>query len=174
MKIRNALMGTGLALVLSTFVGLTLNVKSKRDRENSVVDRYKITNYESQIPVVAQVGYSGGISIALGDVNSNGIDELFVADMKTIQMYQNDGEGNFQYPRLIAKHKGYSGYSNAIDLELNDIDKDGDLDLIVGDLEGVAIFKNNGRGEFTQKEDPRNGRLDRLFSDFLKYRSFSN
>jgi hypothetical protein len=119
---------------------------------NAPQEQPRVSNvrYEQSIPINPVDGYAGGVSVVTGDINGDGIDELIVGDMSDIKLYRNDGRGKFSNPELIAKPNAVDGYANAIDLALSDIDKDGDLDLIAGDTKGIAIFYNDGKGNFSQ------------------------
>jgi hypothetical protein len=127
----------------------SVNVKSQGDKNNSQREESK-PNYSQSINTQSKQGYGGAIALDLGDVNSDGIQELVLGDLKSVKLYRNDGKGNFTNPQTITPVQSQGYYSGAIDLKLKDIDRDGDLDLIVGDLYGVLIFYNDGKGNFSQ------------------------
>jgi hypothetical protein len=110
--------------------------------------------YEQSIPYspIAGGGYSAGGDVASGDINGDGFNDLIVADVRKITRYLNNGAGKFTDPKLIANPAAIAGggYSDNITITLSDIDNDKDLDLIIADTKGIAIFYNDGKGNFSQ------------------------
>ncbi len=103
-----------------------------------------------------------GPALAVGDVNGDQIDDVFVGGAK--------GQ-----PGFIYLHDGYGIFKNKTQIDLNndfyledtaaslvDIDNDGDNDLIVGsggneiedqNLYGVRVYVNDGSGSFSKVEN---------------------
>ncbi|HVQ01635.1 MAG TPA: FG-GAP-like repeat-containing protein [Candidatus Thermoplasmatota archaeon] len=87
-----------------------------------------------------------------GDFNNDGsLDLLYTySHDPTIMLLLNDGTNHFESPQLIAELQPIDGRVRANPkLTVNDFDRDGDLDFLVGDNSGaVEFFKNNGTGSF--------------------------
>jgi hypothetical protein len=100
-------------------------------------------------------------TVAASDIDGDGDLDLFVGERIIPLQYgtpssgfllQNDGKGNFtNVTEKIARE--LNGIGMVTDALFNDLDKDGDKDLIiVGEFMGVEIFINNN-GSFTRKSD---------------------
>lgn len=94
-------------------------------------------------------------AVAAGDLNNDGNPDLAVADSDfdsdTIEVLLGNGDGTFGAPTSFS-----AGYSQQ-DVAVRDIDRDGQLDLIVssqgGTAEhapGLAVLRGDGTGSFTQ------------------------
>jgi len=106
------------------------------------------------------VAYTSGITdsastlcIASGDYDNDGDIDIFYGNQTNIPgngtsfLYQNNGNGTFTNVTVSAGMVNPS-YSWAADW--GDYDNDGDLDLFVGNTNGLnQLFKNNGNGTFT-------------------------
>ncbi len=97
----------------------------------------------------------GGIdSIALGDLDGDGDSDLVAGYGNFTRVYLNDGKGTF----TDSVHS--SGDANTDTkfittkyVALNDLDGDGDLDLVAGgDFQPVRMYLNNGRGVFSKQD----------------------
>lgn len=107
------------------------------------------------------------------DYNGDGATDLFVPRFGRSQLYRNRGNGTFED---VTAKAGLGAYANAITAIAFDFDRDGDLDLFVGNYfqpvnifkptgprffpesfetasngGGLTIFVNNGDGTFTDK-----------------------
>ena len=105
------------------------------------------------------------------DCNGDGRLDLFVVRFGQSQLYENLGNGKF---REITRQAGLTRYANSITSIAFDYDRDGDLDLFIGDYfqpvdlfnpntprffpesfetanngGGVTVFRNDGKGVFT-------------------------
>ena len=111
---------------------------------------------------------------AIGDVNNDGYDDIFIAGWDTsysrvLNLYINTGNGTF-----IKDTMNYIGIS-AGSMELVDIDKDNDLDLFVtGDTgyytnmqKQTFIYLNNGNGVFSPSSNVPFGGFDNCDSKFF-------
>ncbi len=93
--------------------------------------------------------------IAFGDVDSDGDQDIFLSNVGFIagkirqnRLFINDGTGHFTdgtQTRLPADN------DHTIDAIFEDVDLDGDLDIVVGNVFGgpIKIYRNNGAGVFT-------------------------
>ncbi len=112
-------------------------------------------NREALIPHMLS---SEGPAVAVGDLNADGLDDIFLggAKWKVAHVYLQSADNTLkEIPQLeIASDSTYED----IGAELADVDKDGDLDLIVAsggnEFSGSSIYRkpllylNNGKGVF--------------------------
>ena len=100
-----------------------------------------LTGYDSQV-------------VAFGDLDGDGDMDLVVAQKRggtgsPNLVYLNDGSGNFT-DSLQALGSFYT-----ISITLGDIDNDGDLDIVTGNLnQPNQVYVNNGLGIFTDSSQP--------------------
>lgn len=139
----------------STVPKILAEIKNKTfeaHRENNHVD----FNYEG---LIYQMLSQEGPTIAVGDVNNDGLEDAFIGGSKgqSGKIYLQSSSGQF-YPSKsndIANHKDLEDTASAF----FDADKDGDLDLIVGtggnQIEDEKkyinrLYLNNGKGQFSE------------------------
>lgn len=99
--------------------------------------------------ITQQAGLKGintyTVNAVFGDLNNDGHLDLFVGAYGGLQyIYLNNGNGTFT--RVLPSFS--EGYEN---VELGDIDGDGDLDVVVC-TGNVVIYKNDGTGRFTRHQ----------------------
>ena len=122
-------------------IGIDFINQLEYDREFNV---YKYRNY-----------YNGG-GVALGDVNNDGlIDIYFTGNLKKNKLYLNQGDNTFKDISASAGVEGTRSWSTGVTMV--DINADGFLDIYVcnsGDIEGGnkenEFFINNGDLTFTE------------------------
>lgn len=100
-----------------------------------------------------------GPAMAVGDVDKDGNDDIFVGGAKgqTAALYLHKGKGDFQKP--ITNSFESDSRLEDITAVFFDMDNDGDLDLAVGSggneigmegTYGVRLYVNNGKGDFSK------------------------
>ncbi len=92
---------------------------------------------------------SKGASLAVGDVDGDGDQDVVTGGRSpdwNVVLHRNDGHGALGAGTVITP-----GWSTSYEVDLGDVDGDGDLDLAIGDrLNNVArIWRNDGHGTFT-------------------------
>lgn len=120
--------------------------------ENEVIDFYA----ERGVPEMLS---KEGPKAAIGDVNGDGTEDIFIGGTPEHpgQVYLQDKAGKF----TIKPQSSFDAFKSFEDVavQLVDVDKDGDLDLIIGpggnnneintrELQ-LRLFKNDGKGNFT-------------------------
>ncbi len=89
-------------------------------------------------------------AVAAGDINGDGFDDIVVgkAASRVFEVFVGDGLGGFtQVPQGLPA-TGVALSTN--DVELGDLDNDGDLDLVTAHQNGnVRVYQNDGTGVFT-------------------------
>ncbi|MCZ7605262.1 MAG: FG-GAP-like repeat-containing protein [Planctomycetota bacterium] len=99
--------------------------------------------------------------LAVGDLNADGHLDIVCGNGTTSgvpnTIHLGDGTGSFPVTRMVEVLPGYGSYvyDLTLDLELADVDNDGDLDLVtaefaVGTTVPSRIFYNDGDGNFSQ------------------------
>lgn len=92
---------------------------------------------------------SAGASLAVGDVDGDGDQDVVTGGRSpdwNVVLHRNDGHGALGAGAVITP-----GWSTSYEVDLGDVDGDGDLDLAIGDrLNNVArVWRNDGHGTFT-------------------------
>ncbi|QDU82544.1 FG-GAP repeat protein [Polystyrenella longa] len=95
------------------------------------------------------------LGTGIADFNNDGYLDILVLVKSTQAVYLNDGAGNFNTPGL-----DITGISSleSYEIELEDLDGDGDMDVVVADDDGLAfggtgnnlLLFNDGTGHFPQ------------------------
>jgi hypothetical protein len=91
--------------------------------------------------------------VKLADVNGDGYLDAIVLNQDTNRIWLNNGKGQF----LASKQN--IGTGENIDLVVDDIDNDGDLDIIIAkgawgkSPKGIVILTNDGKGNFSVKQN---------------------
>jgi hypothetical protein len=99
---------------------------------------------ESNIELTSYGG--GAVSLALGDMNSDGVLDLAVARAWNVVIFIGEGDGGFHSPHSYYVNDG------PLFLQLEDINRDGSLDLLAAGRHGVAILLGHGDGSLEEQQ----------------------
>ncbi len=102
-----------------------------------------------------------GPALAVGDINNDGLEDVFIGGAKRIKNTIFMQRSNGQFERVSSTLLANDSIFEDVDASLVDLDNDGYLDLLVasggneysGESEYLSqrIYWNNGAGEFTEK-----------------------
>jgi len=146
----------------------------------------------AEIAVLAGCAYSidgvaqGGMGVDVGDYNGDGFPDIFVTNFshETNTLYKNNDDGTFTDVSYKARLGEESYLRLGFGTGFFDYDNDGDLDVFVAnghifehvermtDMVSYAqpnqLFRNEGRGIFTEMPFPSNPRVSRgtIFGDY--------
>lgn len=134
------------------FLDITDSVKLDfTHQENSFVE----FNREPLIPYMVS---SEGPALAVGDINGDGLDDVFIggAKRKRAAFFLQNSQGTFQLHEQ--KSLGIDSTYEDVDAVLVDVENDGDLDLVVAsggneyrgesDYRKSRLYLNDGQGNF--------------------------
>lgn len=106
--------------------------------------------------------YTNGAGVAAGDVNGDGWVDLYFGRMDgPNKLYLNEGTGAVSFREATAAagvaHEDH--YTTGV--AMADVDGDEDLDLLVASMsKEIALYRNDGLGQFERAEDSRLGTGD--------------
>lgn len=114
--------------------------------------RHHLRVFQGKNADVLQMFTSGGASVAVGDYDNDGYDDLFVTDSANgmrNHLFHNNGNLTFTDVALKA---GVAGGNDSLDIVSDalwfDYDNDGRLDLLVVRFGTPILYHNEGRGRF--------------------------
>lgn len=93
----------------------------------------------------------GTPGIALGDVNGDGLDDLYLCQETGLpnRLFVQNTDGTLQD---VSSTSGVNWLENSRSALLVDLDNDGDQDLAVAILGGLVLARNDGNGQFEVQE----------------------
>lgn len=128
------------------FVGETYEINFFRNEGTSTNPNLIEDSGGNPFSGTAGLGYYQ--SITFGDVDLDGDIDAIVGVDSDLQLYENDGFGEFT--PVASTLDAIPNLSYDIQPHLVDIDHDGDLDLVIAATgEGLYLYENQGGGNFT-------------------------
>lgn len=124
------------------------------------IDVVAITRYEGELiwyrnssgEIIERLVLDSGMvllnAVAIGDVDGNGSPDLVVIGQHSIDLFRNDGTGQFTKEAILTTSSSPLPLE-CMDLVLADMDGDGDLDAVTAETIGPVIYMNDGVGLFT-------------------------
>ena len=116
---------------------------------------YKEVGIASGIAANSKGQETGSMHATLGDVDGDGLVDVFVSDLKYGALYRNKGNGLFEDITEISGIAGPMAGKGGWGAALFDYDNDGDLDLITANgtaeelvLQYPLLLENDGKGKF--------------------------
>lgn len=126
------------------------------DNELDIVAIGKTTN-ESKIYLSNNGSYSSFTldinsmvlnDVVVADFDQNNLDDIVIIGQHSIDFYRNNGLGSFTKETILSTSTSPL-VLECLDLAIQDIDNDGDVDIISGETAGLVIYTNNGNAIFT-------------------------
>ena len=106
-----------------------------------------IEYWAQRITRIGDLAMTGHHGIAVGDVNGDGLEDLYVCDGGSLpnQLYLQQADGT---AREVAAKWDVDWLEDSRGALLIDLDNDGDQDLVVATIAMIAFAENNGVGKF--------------------------
>ncbi|MFK7893051.1 MAG: FG-GAP repeat domain-containing protein [Granulosicoccus sp.] len=121
-------------------------------------DLFIFTDESTRLPADALENMKDTLDVELADIDSDGDLDLFVIEGSASQtgfqnlLWINDGHGNFA-DETSARLPMVD--NNSTEIDLADVDGDGDLDALVANLGANQLLINDGHGVFTEGTLPQ-------------------
>src|ERR1700691_4239710 len=115
--------------------------------------------FQKPVPLVSNPPETGFNNIAAGDVNGDGWPDLVLTsgeeDFATITVLLNNQHGGFTQSTVLTCQTPFTIECDPSEVLLADVNGDGILDLIVGEvsLGGVVVYLGDGQGGFAQEQE---------------------
>ena len=109
-----------------------------------------ISEWAGLISKFGDMAMTGHHGIAIGDVNGDGRDDVFLCDGGSLpnRLYVQNDDGT---ATDVSVGSGIDWYEDSRAALLLDLDNDGDQDLVVATIAMIVFAENNGNGEFAIK-----------------------
>ncbi|MGY8657675.1 MAG: FG-GAP repeat domain-containing protein [Verrucomicrobiales bacterium] len=130
----------------SWFQDVTKAALEKNPRFEAQVLR-GIGSWSQRITRIGDLAMTGHHGIAVGDVNGDGLEDIYVCDGGSLpnQLYLQQADGT---AKEVASKWGVAWLEDSRSALLVDLDNDGDQDLVVATIAMIAFAENNGTGKF--------------------------
>ena len=92
----------------------------------------------SKIVFPGYSGYSGGVSVAAGDLNGDGVVDILTGTLR--QGSHVVGYSGRNGGEILSFH-GFSGYNGGVSVGVSDVDGNGDADIEIGSRRDASHFK---------------------------------
>lgn len=93
----------------------------------------------------------GYTKVVTGKFDGDSLDDIVLVTIHTMDLYISKGNGTFENKPLFDNFKDPNLVFECYDLHAVDIDLDGDLDLVTGEIQGIGIYVNDGEGNFSRQ-----------------------
>jgi hypothetical protein len=109
---------------------------------------YSNTHWQRRIERHHIIDKSGHHGLAIGDVNGDGLDDVYVCQPGGLpnRLYLHRADGTV---RDVSAAAGCDFLDNTRSALIIDFDNDGDQDLILATVSGILFLKNDGSGRFS-------------------------
>ena len=126
---------------------LDLVVVSEDDRTNE----YYVNDGQARFSASSLPVSGTSNAVVAGDIDDDGDLDLVIGNAGPEFVLVNDGSGNWSSESDVRIPPEATGITQ--DVELGDVDLDGDLDLLVGNEDGNRLLLNDGTGVFEDATD---------------------
>lgn len=106
-----------------------------------------IDYWASRLTRLGDFSLTGHHGLAVGDVNGDGLEDLFVCDGGSLpnRLYVQQADGKV---RDVSGEAGVDWFEDSRSALLVDLDNDGDQDLVVATIAMIVFAENDGTGKF--------------------------
>ncbi len=111
---------------------------------------YGVDHWRLRIPAHLGVAVTGHHGLAIGDVNGDGLEDVYLCAEGGLPNRLLVQERNGQF-RDVTKGSGADWLDTCASALIVDLDNDGDQDLVVGLAWFVVLMENDGSGRYTEK-----------------------
>ncbi len=111
--------------------------------------RHSIDYWRARLETYLGIYFDGHHGLALGDVNGDGLDDLYVCEPGGLpnRLFLQTNDGSL---RDISSESGTDFLDHSRSALLVDLDNDGDQDLVLSMENRLKIFANDGHAKFSQ------------------------